>query len=375
MRKGDSLLLNLFFVLLSFSFGVQVASGATAGLTISDMAVSPGQQGVILKVSLTDHPNIRGGDVRINYDSSAMTFVSGSISNGSWLVGKIADTGVGEITILLAGSPGAIPAATKTELAEITFNMADTLDADSYPVSFEASSFLSGDSSNPLELTTINGTITVGNSSPTGLINVSLQADDNVAAQIPFDVEVHMSGEETVGSFDLYVSFDNTSVSITDISPLISGVVVPDQGNIAMVNTTGSFSVGYASNSGFIPGFGTKVVAITCEALIEEGDAIFETDDATMVQDNTIPPTDITGVLGNKTVRIHPDFMLYPKGDANGDSLVTSTDALYILHFIAGNIASDMLMGNCDVSGDGIINAADALYVLHYVAGNIIEFP
>lgn len=64
----------------------------------------------------------------------------------------------------------------------------------------------------------------------------------------------------------------------------------------------------------------------------------------------------------------------FAKGDADGTGVVDATDALYILHYVAGNIALDALVGDCDVDNSGVIDATDALYVLHYVAGNISSF-
>ncbi len=209
---------------------------------------------------------------------------------------------------------------------------------------------------------------------PDSGIDASLKADDNVSAKLPFNVEVYLSGTETVGTFDLHIRFDNAKIKITGISPLLSGVVVPAKDKIASVNANGTFTIGYASTSGVIPGSEAKIASMTCEALIEEGETVFEIDNSSIIQSNVIPPEELTGELNNKTINIHPDFVVYAKGDANGDGTISSADALYILHFIAGNISSDMLKGNCDVNTDGVINAIDALYVLHYVAGNIIEF-
>ena len=64
----------------------------------------------------------------------------------------------------------------------------------------------------------------------------------------------------------------------------------------------------------------------------------------------------------------------YAKGDANGDETIDATDALYILHYFAGNIGSEQLKGDCDVDNSETIDATDALYVLHYFAGNISSF-
>jgi hypothetical protein len=63
-------------------------------------------------------------------------------------------------------------------------------------------------------------------------------------------------------------------------------------------------------------------------------------------------------------------------GDASGDGVVDSTDALYILYFDAGLVDETALnLSMCDVSGDGVVDSTDALYILYLDAGLITEFP
>lgn len=61
------------------------------------------------------------------------------------------------------------------------------------------------------------------------------------------------------------------------------------------------------------------------------------------------------------------------KGDATGEGTLNATDALYVLHFVAGNTTADQIKGNVDVNADCVVNATDALYVKHRVAGNITD--
>jgi hypothetical protein len=75
--------------------------------------------------------------------------------------------------------------------------------------------------------------------------------------------------------------------------------------------------------------------------------------------------------LTSGTITVQEGFA---KGDADGNGKINSTDALYILHFVAGNISINTLKGECDIDDSGNIVSTDALYVLHYVAGNISSF-
>jgi len=63
-------------------------------------------------------------------------------------------------------------------------------------------------------------------------------------------------------------------------------------------------------------------------------------------------------------------------GDAYGDGSINSIDALYILHFVVGNIAGFDTYGYPDVydRDSHTINAIDALYINHRVVGNLDEY-
>jgi hypothetical protein len=79
-------------------------------------------------------------------------------------------------------------------------------------------------------------------------------------------------------------------------------------------------------------------------------------------------PTAAGDVLTSGTITVLP---AYARGDADGNGTIDSTDALYVLHNVAGNIPESQLLGDCDVDNSGTIDSTDALYILHYVAGNI----
>ena len=134
-------------------------------------------------------------------------------------------------------------------------------------------------------------------------VSISLQADDDVTNQALFDVGVHMTGEGTVGSFTLYVTFDKDKVQLTGISSNLEGAVVPGQDAISDANSSGNFTIGYASAYGFSPGTDIPIASVNCEAKAE-GDAVFEINSASNIQNAVIPPEDITGSLTDKTVRI-----------------------------------------------------------------------
>ena len=63
-------------------------------------------------------------------------------------------------------------------------------------------------------------------------------------------------------------------------------------------------------------------------------------------------------------------------GDADGDGVVTSQDAMLVLNYTTTNANINIpCLDYVDVSGDGSVNEVDAGLILDYVAGNITEFP
>ncbi|OQY60119.1 MAG: hypothetical protein B6245_03190 [Desulfobacteraceae bacterium 4572_88] len=64
----------------------------------------------------------------------------------------------------------------------------------------------------------------------------------------------------------------------------------------------------------------------------------------------------------------------YPKGDASGNGVIDSEDALYILYYEANIITADQLLGDCDLNNDDVVDSTDALYILYYEANIITSF-
>jgi hypothetical protein len=163
MEKKRNYWVSCLLAVLILSFGaVSSAFGATAGVTVGDATVTAGQEGFIVDVFVTDHTNIRGGELYIDYDSTVLTFVSGAVVKGDWLIKQVKSDTAGTVTIILAGTPGALPAGTETKLAEVTFNISDTVDQDSYTLTYNSEkSKLGDDASAPVTITGTNGTITI----------------------------------------------------------------------------------------------------------------------------------------------------------------------------------------------------------------------
>ena len=59
-------------------------------------------------------------------------------------------------------------------------------------------------------------------------------------------------------------------------------------------------------------------------------------------------------------------------GDANGDKLVTTLDAVAILKHVVGNeiISDASLLKGADANEDGNVTTLDAVTILKYIVGN-----
>jgi len=75
----------------------------------------------------------------------------------------------------------------------------------------------------------------------------------------------------------------------------------------------------------------------------------------------------------NITIETLPDTII---GDANGDGIVDSTDAMLVCQYDAWMIDETGLdISACDVNGDGIIDSTDAMLICQYDAWMIDKFP
>ncbi len=72
-----------------------------------------------------------------------------------------------------------------------------------------------------------------------------------------------------------------------------------------------------------------------------------------------------------------PENASYVAGDADGDAIINSADALRIIHHSSGHYEIDDVVRRtaADVDKSGEVNSTDALYVLYYSVEKIDSFP
>lgn len=170
-------MMKKMFLLMIVALLTCTSAWAQGTVTVGSATGDPGTD-ITIQVTIDDQaPAIRGAQIQIGFDKDNLTFKSGAAVDGTWLISQVtektpdASNGQnGQVEILLAGSPGALPAGTAATFAEITFTIAGTATAGDYSLEYLSTSSVADDSNNPITLTgSVDGTITV-----TGTITYTL---------------------------------------------------------------------------------------------------------------------------------------------------------------------------------------------------------
>jgi len=187
---------------------------------------------------------------------------------------------------------------------------------------------------------------------------------------------------EGTGEKNIYIWFEdqagNTSSFFTLIFDIIAGKSVDPAGDFSIeVGSTQTFSILGAGTEVYVwsivdPDTGDSTTVATFDGAstnVAHVDVISAEEGFFKIQ---ATPDGGTTVYESGTITVVSG---YAKGDADGNGTVDATDALYVLHYYAGNISASDLKSDCDVDKSGVIDATDALYILHLYAGNITSFP
>jgi hypothetical protein len=78
----------------------------------------------------------------------------------------------------------------------------------------------------------------------------------------------------------------------------------------------------------------------------------------------------VTGNDPNNPSKVIPVLMTlqsYVCGDANGDTKINSSDAVYIISYIFRSGSAPQPLAAADANGDGKINTSDAVYLISYI--------
>ena len=54
-------------------------------------------------------------------------------------------------------------------------------------------------------------------------------------------------------------------------------------------------------------------------------------------------------------------------GDANGDGIVSITDAIAVVNYILGNASDDFVFEAADMNGDGFVTITDVVHVVNII--------
>lgn len=147
-------------------------------------------------------------------------------------------------------------------------------------------------------------------------IDVMLKTDDTAIVSDTFDLDVYISGQDTVMAFTVYVNFDNSKVQITEVKGNINGIISADPDMLPRVNQDGELIIVYLDMSliGIVPGTGKQVATVTCKA-VAEGTAFFELGPDSNINNDANIPEDVTGNFTNAGIIIREGTTGYHSAD------------------------------------------------------------
>jgi len=167
------------------------------------------------------------------------------------------------------------------------------------------------------------------------LIDVMLKSDAAADVSDTFDVEVYLSGQDTVLAFTLYVNFDISKVQITGVTGHIDGIISADSDMLGRVNEDGQLIIVYLDMSltGIVPGTEKAAATITFKA-ISEGTAFFEIDPDSSINNDANIIEDVAGNFTNTSVNIRVGTVPHHSADYSpADFRIALSELLRIVQF------------------------------------------
>ena len=324
-----------------------------------------------------------GAEFNVDYDSTALKFVSYTALLGSAADEDTAESGSGtgmlnyggvkdgKVKILLVNagiiSGGDVSIAANTVIGNIVFKViGQNTTGTSYKIASKGFSAIAAEKTGETETTLTPAgstftptTVTVSDSvtyptdgAPTvycitseanGVVTLSLKA--SIADLQRLDMQLTLTGYENitaVADCPLNVTVNNNVATITYNAPNGSGMDMT-QGVAVLTMTKSGDSQGIASDP------------------------------------KSIASKDANGALSPITQPnvIDDPYGGYEYGDVNGDGSINVLDAILLLQYCAGMSAAqldDVQLARADVAYDGSVNVLDAILMLRYCAGMSVKF-
>ncbi len=182
-------------------------------------------------------------------------------------------------------------------------------------------------------------------------VDVILKTDAAADVSDTFDVEVSLSGQDTVLAFTLYVNFDNSKVQITGVTAHINGIISADSDMLGRVNKDGELIIVYLDMSltGIVPGTEKAMATVTCKA-IAGGTAFFEVGQDTNISNDADITEDVTGNFTNTSIIIRegtvPDKTYHSADFRPADFIIGLSELLRVVQFY--NVGDY----HCDAAGE-----------------------
>lgn len=176
-------------------------------------------------------------------------------------------------------------------------------------------------------------------------------------------VPIGMNDVSTVTGGDMTIIYDKSILTVKEIKTTSLTTNANIQPN---TNTPGEIQIAIAGSNPLSGGSGTLIdVVFTVSASAKPGTETPVTFKKAAIYDAT--PKDIPIITKDGKVKIGQSCV---KGDANGDGVINSKDAIIVLRIAAGlTQPTEEQKCSADANGDGVINSKDAIIVLRKSAG------
>lgn len=324
-----------------------------------------------------------GAEFNVEYDSTALEFVSYTALLGSAADEDAAESGSGtgmlnyggvkdgKVKILLVNadiiSGGDVSIAANTVIGNIVFKViGQNTTGTSYKIASEGFSAIAAEKTGETEttLTPAGSTFT-----PT-----TVTVSDSVTYPTDGAPTVYCITSEANGVVTLSLKASIADLQRLDMQLTLNGytditAVTDCPLNVTVNNNVATITYNAPNGSGVDMRNGVAVLTMTksgaSQSIISEPKAI-----ATKDANGALSP------ITQPTVTDDP-YGGYEYGDVNGDGSINVLDAILLLQYCAGMSAAqldDVQLARADVAYDGSVNVLDAILMLRYCAGMSVKF-
>jgi Cohesin domain/Dockerin type I domain len=362
MRK--SLFLTLLSLTLTASFAFSQDS-----LKVVSATAGPGSDVIIKIMSSVVETNVIAAEFNLNFDQAMLQIKetaegadAGGLVDIAPDIGTANDSGLLSVRLVDSFLANPLVSGTEKELFLITFTIAADASGE-IPIELTGA-LLVDTASNNIDVTVVNGSVTVGDMEPgqentIGIGNATGVAGEEVAVAVTVT-----SDQDLVGAmFD--VNFDKTKLQVNNVEAgADAGGVKPQLLEIGHANSSGTLHLDlldYNLTDPLLAGTDKELLVITFTI----GPDVTEAIPLTLTDVSLVTVVDDSNAAEVETAVVNGMIYALAPGDVNGDGAIDIFDLLGLLQILSG--ASESTVGS-DVNADGKTNIFDLLALLSMLA-------